>query len=144
MTVTFCGHKEINDPSTVRSALNSVLLTLLAQGADDFLLGGYGAFDAIATRAVYDMKQQYPEIHSTLVIPYLNLDYNTLLYDGTIYPSLEEIPKRFAITKRNEWMVEQADVVVAYVTHDWGGAAAMLKYAERKNMRIINISSQKS
>lgn len=144
MTVTFCGHKEISDQSTVRAALNSVLLTLLAQGADDFLLGGYGAFDAIAARAVYELKQQYPEIHSTLVIPYLNLDYNTLLYDGTTYPPLEEVPKRYTISKRNEWMVERADVVVAYVTHDWGGAAAMLRYAERKNMRIINISSQKS
>ena len=55
MTVTFCGHKEINDPSTVRSALNSVLLTLLAKGADDFLLGGYGAFDMIAARVVYEL-----------------------------------------------------------------------------------------
>ena len=72
------------------------------------------------------------------------VSYDSSLYDGTTYPSLEEVPKRFAITKRNEWMVEQADVVVAYVKHDWGGAAAMLRYAERKNMRIINISSQKS
>ena len=144
MTVTFCGHKEINDPSTVRSALNSVLLILLSQGADDFLLGGYGAFDMITARAVHDLKRQHPDIRSTLVIPYLNRDYDSSLYDGTTYPPLEEIPKRFAITKRNEWMVEQADVVVAYVKHDWGGAAAALRYAERKNMRIINISSQKS
>ena len=132
MTVTFCGHKEINDPSTVRSALNSVLLTLLAQGVDDFLLGGYGAFDMITARAVHDLKRQHPDIRSPLVIPYLNRDYDSSLYDGTTYPPLEEIPKRFAITKRNEWMVEQADVVVAYVKHDWGGAAAALRYAEKK------------
>lgn len=32
-------------------------------------------------------------------------------------------------------MVDQADVVVAYDTHGWGGAAATLKYAERKNQK---------
>ena len=63
-------------------------------------------------------------LHKAFVIPYLNRDYDSSLYDGTTYPPLEENPKRFAITKRNEWMVEQADVVVAYVKHDWGGAAA--------------------
>ena len=44
-------------------------------------------------------------------------------------------------SKRNEWMVDQSDVVVAYVTHNWGGAAAMLRYAERKRKHIINIAS---
>ena len=42
---------------------------------------------------------------------------------------------KFAISRRNEWMVDQADVVVAYVTHGWGGAAAV----ERKNKRIIRV-----
>jgi hypothetical protein len=62
----------------------------------------------------------------------LNRDYDESLYDGTTYPPLEEVPPKFAISKQNEWMVDQADVVVAYVTHGWGGAAATLQYAERK------------
>ena len=90
------------------------------------------------------LKQQHPEIHSTLVLPYLDRTFNEDLYDDSTYPPLEEVPKRFALTKRNEWMVEQADVVVAYVKRDWGGAAATLRYAERKGKRAINISSQKS
>lgn len=36
-------------------------------------------------------------------------------------------------------MVDQADAVVAYVTHSWGGAAATLQYVERKNKRIIRV-----
>ena len=139
MLVTFCGHKDIADQSTVRVAVDEVLRGLIAEGADYFLLGGYGGFDLLAARAVLDLKQQHPEIHSTLVIPYLNREYSTDLYDDTTYPPLEDVPMKFAISRRNEWMVDQADVVVAYVTHGWGGAAATLKYAERKNKRIINV-----
>ena len=58
-------------------------------------------------------------------------------YDGTVYPPLESVPRRFAISRRNEWMVQESDTVVAYVTHGWGGAAKTLDYARRKNRRII-------
>jgi hypothetical protein len=34
-------------------------------------------------------------------------------------------------------MVGQADVVVAYVIHEWGGAATTLRYAEAKKKTII-------
>ena len=137
--VTFCGHKEIADTSTVRVAVDETLRGLVAEGADYFLLGGYGGFDSLAAHAVYDLKQDNPQIHSTLVIPYLNRDYDTKLYDDTTYPPLEGVPLKFAISKRNEWMVDQADVVVAYVQHSWGGAAATLRYAESKKKRIIRI-----
>ena len=86
-----------------------------------------------------NVKFKYRTIRSTLVIPYLNREYNTELYDNTPYPPLEDVPMKFAISRRNEWMVDQADVVVAYVTHGWGGAAATLQYAERKNKRIIRV-----
>ena len=58
-------------------------------------------------------------------------------YDGTLYPPLEKVPRRFAISKRNEYMVNEADVVVAYVTYGWGGAATTLAYAKRKKREII-------
>ena len=59
------------------------------------------------------------------------------LYDYSLYPSLESVPKRYAILKRNEIMVNEADVVVAYVLHDWGGAAKTLGYAMRKRKTVI-------
>lgn len=60
-------------------------------------------------------------------------------FDGTIYPPLETVPLKYAISKRNEWMIDQADMVVSGVTHDWGGAATTMKYAQTKKKRIISI-----
>lgn len=140
MIVTFCGHKDIINTEELSAKLRSVLCELIAAGADHFLLGGYGAFDSMAAIAVKKIKADYPGIRSTLVLAYLNREYDKALYDDTIYPPLEGIPPKYAIPRRNEWMVESADVVVAWVTHDWGGAAATLRYAKRKHKRIINLA----
>lgn len=78
--------QNIADTSTVRAAVDEILRILVAEGADCFLLGGYGGFDSLAAHAVHDLKRQCPEIHSTLVIPYLNREYSTELYDDTTYP----------------------------------------------------------
>lgn len=34
-------------------------------------------------------------------------------------------------------MVDEADVVAAYVLHDWGGAAKTLDYAMKKRKTVI-------
>ena len=73
-----------------------------------------------------------------MVLPYLNASRDALGYDGTIYPPLESSPPRFAISKRNQWMVDASDVVVAYVLQNWGGAAATLQYAKRKKKEILS------
>lgn len=56
---------------------------------------------------------------------------------SSTFPPIDNVPRKFAISKRNEWMVDVSDVVVSYVTHSWGGAAATAKYAMRKKKRIL-------
>lgn len=62
------------------------------------------------------------------------------LYDDSIYPPIEEMPLKFAISKRNEWMVRNCDLVIAYVNHNYGGAYESLKAAKRVGRAIINIA----
>lgn len=139
MLVTFCGHSQVSDSAAVAAALKIIISDLIAEGANEFYLGGYGEFDSMAARAVRDAKAEHPEITSTLVIPYMDREFNDDCYDGSVYPPLESVPRKFAISKRNEWMIDQADVVVSYVKYGWGGAATTLKYAERKKKRIISV-----
>ena len=139
MLVTFCGHSQVSDSAAVAAALKTIISDLIAEGADEFYLGGYGEFDSLAARTIRDAKADHPEIVATLVIPYMDREFDPKYYDGSVYPPLETVPRRYAISKRNEWMIEQADVVVSYVKHGWGGAATTLKYAERKKKRIISV-----
>lgn len=79
-------------------------------------------------REVYQQEQIADE---------LDRQYDTSLYDRTLYPALENVPRRFAILKRNEYMVDAADIVVAYVKYEWGGAAKALEYARRRKKQIM-------
>ena len=138
MIITFCGHSQIGDIDRVKSWLTITVETLIKNGARTFYLGGYGDFDMLASAVVREMKVKYPTIESVLVLPYLNKSVNTALYDATVYPPLENTPKRYCILKRNQWMVEHSDIVVSYITHDWGGAAKTYEHALKKGKSILN------
>lgn len=142
MIVTFCGHREVNEPEKVRKWLNETIEGLILEGADCFYLGGYGRFDAMAADAVRELKQKYPGIRSVLVLPYLDREYDVSGYDESIYPPLENVPKRYAISKRNDYMVDNTDVVIAYVLYGFGGASKTLRYAERKHKRIVRYPAE--
>ena len=137
MRITFCGHSSVADQDAVAAWLRSVCISLIAEGADEFYLGGYGDFDHLSARILKMLRKDYPAIRLILILPYLNSNMVTDGYDETIYPPLESVPRRFAIPRRNQWMVEESDVVVAYVTRGWGGAAKTLAHARRKSKRII-------
>lgn len=140
MIVTFCGHSDIQSIHDVSGWLREVIPTLIEQGATVFYLGGYGAFDRTANRILREMKETNPSIENIMVLPYLNHKFDAKEYTGSVYPPLEKVPKKICIVKRNEWMVNEADVVVSYVVFGFGGAAKTLDYAKRKKKIIINYS----
>ena len=137
MIVSFCGHGEVFRSEAVRIWLHETVEQLIGQGANTFLLGGYGAFDRIAASVVWELKQKYPHVQSVLVKPYPDREMDESQYDRTVYPALENVPPRYAISRRNRCMVEEADTVVAYVLHGWGGAAQTLEYAKQKKKNIV-------
>ena len=141
MVVTFCGHREVQESEKVQKWLYETVAGLIREGADCFYLGGYGQFDTMAADVIRELKQECFHIRSVLVLPYLDREYDTSAYDESIYPPLENVPRRYAISKRNEYMVDAADIVVAYVVYSFGGASNTLRYAERKQKRIIRFNS---
>ena len=141
MIVTFCGHRLVEEEPLVRRWLEATVTELIQKEADEFYLGGYGGFDRMALSVVNHAKEEHPCLRSVLVLPYLDRKTAAEEYDHTIYPPLENVPKRFAILKRNRWMVDKADVIVAYVIHEWGGAAATLRYAESRGKPVVRFSA---
>ena len=105
----------------------------------------YGDFDSLCLRTLRELKKEFQDIELIFITPYIDQNYSKLEfakyhYDDVIFPPLECVPRKFAILKRNEWMVEEADLVIAYVMYSWGGAAKTLEYAKRKKVPIINIA----
>ena len=140
MTVTFFGHKDT--PKEIEPTLRTTLVDLIENhGATEFYVGNNGNFDTMVRRQLENLSQTYPITYNIVLayIPTKKSEYdsftNTLLPEG-----IETIPKRFAISYRNKWMVEQSDVVVTYVTHSFGGAAQFKTMAERQGKTVIELS----
>ena len=69
-------------------------------------------------------------------------EYYETSYDDVVVPGeLDGVHYKSAITKRNRWMVEQSDWLIAFVYRNFGGAYATLRYAEKKGLRIINLAT---
>ena len=140
MIITFCGHSDFRGCEEYEEKIISILRE---KHADEVYLGGYGAFDLFAYKCSLKYKKEENALKFTLVTPYLDSKHKKGFFEGEydeiIYPSLENVPPRFAISGRNEWMVENADVVVAFVEREFGGAYKTLKYAKKRKKEIINI-----
>ena len=140
MTVTFFGHKDT--PKNIEPTLRMTLVDLIENhGATEFYVGNNGNFDTMVHRQLENLSQTYPITYNVVLayLPVKKSEYddftNTLLPEG-----IETIPKRFAISYRNKWMIQQADVVVTYVTHSFGGAAQFKAMAERQGKTVIELS----
>lgn len=146
MTITFCGHSNFSFDNTVKEKLRELLLQKIRKNhACKFYLGGYGDFDSLCLSILKELKVQFPNIELLFITPYLDDNYSKLetaklYYDGIIYPPLENVPRRFCISKRNEWMVNEADLVIAFVKYSWGGAAKTLEYVKRKKVKFFNLA----
>ena len=136
---TFFGHRDC--PETIKSALHSVIELLIAEGVTTFYVGNHGQFDTYVRGALGELKKKYPHMDYAVVLAYLPTAGGGS--GDTIYPEGMEIgPPRFAIERRNRWMLRQAEVVVSYVRYTWGGAYKFKSAAEKQGKRVIELWSR--
>ncbi len=126
---TFFGHREC--PDSIKIKLQEVLIDLITNNdVDMFYVGNHGRFDSIVRGVLRELKTEYPQIRYAVVLAYMpgkQTEYDD--YSDTMLPEgIESVHPRYAISWRNNWMLQQSDYVVTYITHSWGGAA---KYAAR-------------
>ena len=138
---TFFGHRDC--PNTIKSRLQETLIDLITnQGVDMFYVGHNGQFDAIVHSTLKQFKTDYPNIDYAVVLAYMPSNKQEHKdYSDTLFPEgIETVHPRYAISWRNNWMLQQSDYVITYITHSWGGAAQFAKKAQRKNKRVINLA----
>lgn len=149
MIITFIGHRFVYEYDKLCDMVEKCILKNAEhENSISFYCGGYGSFDNLCAKVCSKIKQKLKNCEIVFVTPYITISYqkNTELllkekiYTSVIYPPLEKTPAKFAIVKRNRWMIEEADLVIAYVNKTFGGAYSSLSYAKRKNKRIINLA----
>ena len=136
-TVTFFGHRDT--PKEIEPALRLTLIDLIEnKNATVFYVGNHGNFDAMVRRQLEDLSKTYP-IKYYVVLAYMpgknaEPDEHSILPEG-----IETVPRRFAINYRNKWMLTKSDIVVTYVTRNFGGAWEFNELADNLGKLVIKL-----
>ena len=138
MIFTFCGHSDYISNSEDEAKIFDIFDKIIDNQPVEFFLGGYGKFDGFAYSCAKKYKATHHNARLIYVTPYLDRK-SDVEYDNIVYPALENVPKRFAISRRNRWMAERADVLICYVVRKYGGAYQTYTHAKRKGKTIFNL-----
>lgn len=153
-TVSFFGHRVIEDPLLIEQRLETLLRKLLKEKEYvEFLVGRDGEFDQIVSSAIRRCKRSVRDDNSThvWVLPYPTADFrdNEAAYRN-YYDEIEICASsadghfKSAHQTRNRTMVDRSDLIVFCIQHESGGAWQTMKYAKKKSAPYINLAMEAS
>ena len=139
-TCCFFGHREVTH--NIRDRLTAIIKKLITEeNVTEFYVGNQGQFDSMVYSVLKKLKAKYPQIRYTVVLAYMPDEHIKEVYgEDTLFPDgLENVPKKFAISKRNDWMIQQSGFAVCYVYKVTGGAEKFREKAGKKRLRVIDV-----
>ena len=146
--VSFIGHREIDRFFYVEEQVREIVERLIkSKEYIEFYVGRNGEFDLMVASVIKRAQRDYDYKNCSLILvlayPIANIEDMENYYDEVWYPQeLYHVHYKAAITKRNEWFVNNSDLLVAYVTKEYGGAYECLQKARKTSIEIIHLKSE--
>ena len=143
--MSFIGHRTLYNTREVESTLEEIISDLIREREYvEFYVGRNGDYDISVASAVKRTQKRCDSANSSLilVLPYHVKDEDLLseFYDEILIPSDRKIHFKAAISNRNEWRVDNSDLLVAYVERESGGAYTTLSYAKKQEKKTVNLT----
>lgn len=141
MNCTFFGHRDA--PSTIKPRLKETIMQLLNEGIKHFYVGNNGSFDLLAQESLAELANDGLDIKYNIVLSYINELAMSGNQQATIFPEGQElaIPK-FAISKRNEWLLNNSSVVIAYVRYSVSNSYKYIEKARKNGLAVVNLAKR--
>lgn len=137
----FTGHRVLGRDFS-RTRLKQLIKSLIERGVENFYNGVAMGFDLLAAEQVLSLKKQYPYIKLIACIPYYGQEKYFSQRDVKRYVSvLQKADEQILLSteyytgclhNRDRYMVDNADVMIAYCNKNEGGAAYTLSYFRKK------------
>ncbi len=144
----FTGHRKINITDEFREQFRLEIVRLIHEGCTEFINGGALGFDMFAAFEIIKLKKQYP-IRLKMMLPCKDQAkgwsrQNQMMYDEILFNAdeTEYISEKYewdCMHKRNRRMVDECDVVIAFLNKKEGGTYYTVKYAEDNKKKVINL-----
>ena len=145
--VAFFGHRRIYNIREIEEKLVPILKELiLTREYVEFYIGRNGDFDEFVASVIKRVQKQLDRDNNVMILtlPYTvkDIEYYEDYYDEIVIPdAIGRAHPKAAITLRNRWMVDTADLIIAYIEREEGGAYSAVKYAKKLNKKVVNIGS---
>ncbi len=150
-TVSFFGHRYIDNPFPIEKALEELISSQLqSKEYVEFLVGRNGEFDQLVSSAIRRCKRNIRDNNSAhvWVMPYVTADYRDYeedyraYYDEVEVFSSVESHYKAAFQARNRSMVDRSHLVVFFVERKEGGACQTMRYAIQQGKDYINLADK--
>lgn len=135
----------------IKSMLEQEVRNLISNGYDYFISGMALGFDTWLAECIIKLKNEFPHIKLEAAIPCYNQEsvwpdkndrdrYHNILKccDKITYVSKDNY-KPYYLIKRNEYMIDNSDIVIACYNGTEGGTRRAYLYAMNNGIEIINI-----
>jgi len=129
---------------------NEVIRLITEENVGSFLCGMAKGIDLICGRIVLELKEQYPDITLEAVIPYekqaaaWNENDREEYFDVAEHCDKETMLQtqytNGCLQKRNRYLVDNADIVLAVWNGTSGGTAYTVSYAQKKGKTLVIIN----
>ena len=150
--VCFTGHRTIKGAALreLPARLEEALIELIQSGYTVFRAGGALGFDTIAALKVLELKARFPEIQLHLYLPcrdqskFWNADeialYQEILTRADDVHYTVERYTDGCMLQRNREMIDGCAICIAYFTQYGGGTGYSYSYAQRHDVKVINLA----
>ena len=138
MICTFIGHRDT--PNSLMESIKKAIIELINNGIKDFYVGNNGRFDFLVQTALAEISKTNSAINCRIVLSYINEMAISGNQELTVFPEeLSSVPKRFAISKRNEYLLKKSSVIICYVNNTFSNSYKYMEKARRKGLTVIRI-----
>lgn len=147
-SVCFTGHRQVDKDFDYKNFEN-LLEKMIKHGYQYFFIGMAIGFDTICFRLLEGLRESYKHIKLIACIPckeqdkmfnYSQKQQYRLMLDNADYKVL--ISQRYTpscMQERNEFMVDNSSVVIAYMLRNYGGTFNTVSYANKTGKKVYNI-----
>lgn len=151
-TVSFFGHRYIDNPFPIERALEKLIGYLLySKDYVEFLVGRNGDFDQLVSSTIRSCQRKIRDDNSShvWVLPYVTADLRDYEEDYRAYYDEIEVCEVAAKSHfknahqiRNRSVVDRSNLVVFCIQHESGGAWQTMKYVKKQGVPCINLNEQ--
>ena len=136
----FTGHRDLGEDFS-KSRLKKTIETLIKEGVENFYNGMAIGFDLISAECVLALHKKYPQVKLIACVPCYGQEkyfsesdkkrYVKILKKADERVILADHYHQGCMQNRDKYMVDRADVMIAYCKKTTGGAAYTVKLFQK-------------